>query len=138
MQQGYVRPALDLDGRLAAIAGSDYPRFSPAEIERRRSAMAREMEALGVDHLVVSASGFRGGPVHWLSDWLTTHEAVQVYSPGRPDAIFIHFYNHLPQARRLMPDVDIKWAGPSTIESVFAELRRRGARSGKVGALGMM
>jgi Xaa-Pro aminopeptidase len=121
-----------------AICRSDYPRFSTAEIDRRRKAMIRELEVLGVDHLVVCASGFRGGAVHWLSDWFTTHEAVQVFSIGKADTIFIHFFNHLPQAQRLMPDTEMKWAGPSTIESVLTELMRRGAQPGRVGALGAM
>jgi Xaa-Pro aminopeptidase len=138
MQQNYVRPALPLDSRLLATVEADYPSFSGAEIARRRAAMVREMETLGIDHLVVCGAGFRGGPVHWLSDWFTTHEAVLVFSIGKADTIFIHFFNHLPQARRLMPETEFKWGGVSTIESVLAELNRRGAKAGRIGALGSM
>src|SRR4051812_17095953 len=94
----YSRPALDLNPQLLAICEQDYPRFSAKEMARRRAAMLREMETVGVDHLVIYGAGFRGGAVHWLSDWLTTHEAVQIFTPGEKDTIFIHFYNHLPQA----------------------------------------
>ncbi len=90
----YAKPALGLDARLTAIVDADYPRFSAAEMERRRGLMAREMEKAGVDHLVATAAFFRGGPVHWLSDWLTTYEAALVFSPGRKDSIFVQFYNH--------------------------------------------
>lgn len=68
----YAKPPLGLDARLAAIVDTDYPRFSAAEMARRRKLMTAAMAAAGVDHLVAYASFFRGGPVHWLSDWLTT------------------------------------------------------------------
>jgi Xaa-Pro aminopeptidase len=136
MQTAYQRPPLPLNGRLAAIANADYPRFSEAEMKCRRDAMLREMAELGVEHLIVCGSGFRGGPVHWLSDWLTTHEALLVFSADKTDTIFIHFYNHLPQARRLMPEVDIQWAGPSIVDSALGELKRRGAKRGTIGFLG--
>jgi Xaa-Pro aminopeptidase len=105
---------------------------------RRRDLMAAVMVEAGVDHLVACAAFFRGGPVHWLSDWLTTYEAVLVFSPGRKDTIFIQFYNHLPQAREIMPDADIRWGGVSTIHTVIDELSRRGAKARRVGAAGMV
>ena len=133
-----IKPDLELEPRLKALVETDYPRFSDGEMERRRNLMAGAMEAAGVDHLVAFANFFRGGPVHWLSDWLTTFEAVLVFTPGKPDTIFIQFYNHLPQAQSLMPDKDIRWGGPSTIDSVIAELTDRSAQPGRVGAVGML
>jgi Xaa-Pro aminopeptidase len=134
----YAKPALGLDARLAAIVDADYPRFSAGEMARRRALMAGAMDMAGVDHLVAYASFFRGGPVHWLSDWLTTYEAALVFTPGRKDTIFVQFYNHLPQARALMPDVDMRWGGASTIQSVIGELKARGAKPRRVGAAGMV
>ncbi len=78
------KPALKLVPRLQGIVGQDYPRFSKGELERRRGLMAKAMAQAGLEHLVAYASFFRGGPVHWLSDWLTTYEAVLVFTPGRP------------------------------------------------------
>jgi Xaa-Pro aminopeptidase len=135
---GYAKPALGLDARLMAIVDADYPRFSAGEMARRRALMADAMEKTGVDHLVAAAAFFRGGPVHWLSDWLTTYEAVLVFSPGRKDTIFVQFYNHLPQARALMPDVDMRWGGASTIQSAIGELKARGAKPKRLGAVGMV
>jgi Xaa-Pro dipeptidase len=132
------KPDLKLDARLMAIVEQDYPRYSANEMTRRRDLMAAAMVEAGVDHLVGCAAFFRGGPVHWLSDWLTTYEAVLVFSPGQKDTIFIQFYNHLPQAREIMPDADIRWGGLSTIQTVIEELSRRGAKSRRVGAAGMV
>src|SRR5687767_9167844 len=128
------KPDLKLDARLMAIVEQDYPRYSAKEMTRRRELMAAAMAEAGVDHLVGCAAFFRGGPVHWLSDWLTTYEAVLVFSPGRKDTIFIQFYNHLPQAREIMPDADIRWGGVSTIQTAIEELSGRGAKANRVGA----
>ncbi len=132
------KPDLKLDARLMAIVQQDYPRYSATEMARRRNLMAGAMVEAGVDHLVGCAAFFRGGPVHWLSDWLTTYEAVLVFTPGQKDTIFIQFYNHLPQAREIMPDADIRWGGVSTIQTVIEELSRRGAKARRVGAAGMV
>jgi Xaa-Pro aminopeptidase len=133
-----AKPDLKLDARLMQIVEQDYPRFSAKEMTRRRELMAAAMTQAGVDHLVCCASFFRGGPVHWLSDWLTTYEAVLLFTPDRKDTIFIQFYNHLPQAREIMPDADIRWGGVSTIQTVLEELSGRGAKSKRVGAVGMV
>jgi Xaa-Pro dipeptidase len=132
------KPDLKLDPRLTAIIEQDYPRFSAAELARRRKLMAEVMEKAGADHLVAYASFFRGGPVHWLSDWLTTYEAVLIFSPGRRDTIFVQFYNHLPQANEALPELDFRWGGESTIDSVIAGLKERGASASRVAAVGLL
>jgi len=132
------KPDLKLDPRLTSLVEQSYPRYSAGELARRRGLMAKAMADAGVDHLVAYASFFRGGPVHWLSDWLTTYEAVLVFTPGQNDALFVQFYNHLPQARQIMPDADIRWGGESTIQTVIAELEHRGAKAKRVGAVGMV
>jgi Xaa-Pro aminopeptidase len=132
------KPDLKLDPRLTSIVEQSYPRYSVGELARRRALMTKAMADAGVDHLVAYASFFRGGPVYWLSDWLTTYEAVLVFTAGQSDTLFIQFYNHLPQAREIMPGIDIRWGGESTIQSVIAELERRGAKAKRVGAVGML
>ncbi|OGA29095.1 MAG: hypothetical protein A3I01_11060 [Betaproteobacteria bacterium RIFCSPLOWO2_02_FULL_65_24] len=132
------KPELNLEPRLASIVAQDYPKFTPAEMARRRSAMAGAMAEAGVEHLMAYAAFFSGGPVHWLSDWLTTFEAVLILTPGRQDTIFVQFYNHLPQARELMTGIDVRWGGASTIQSAIGELKQRGAGAGRVGAVGAL
>ena len=130
------KPPLKLGARLEAIAKREFPRFSAGEMERRRAAMAKVMADAGVEHLVAYGFGFRGGAVHWLSDWLTTYEAALIFSPGRQDTLFVQFYNHLPLARTMMPNTDVRWGGTSTIQSVIGELAQRGAAAGRVGVVG--
>lgn len=132
------KPDLKLEPRLTSIVEQDYPKFSAAEMAHRRKRVTDAMAQAGVDHLVAYASLFRGGPVFWLSGWLTTFEAVLVFTPGQQDTIFVQFYNHLPQARAVMPEADVRWGGASTIQSVVGELKRRGARTRRVGAVGLL
>jgi Xaa-Pro dipeptidase len=127
---------LKLDTRLMAIVEAEYPRYSKAEMQRRRALVERAIADAGVDHLIVYGVGFRGGPVHWVSDWHTTWEAVLIVTPGKKDSLFIQFYNHLPLARLMMPDTDVRWGGEQTIRTVIGELEARGAKENRVGVIG--
>ena len=130
------RADLKLDARLMAIVEQEYPRFTPDEMQRRRSLIEKAMQKAGIEHLLVYGAGFRGGAVHWACDWHTTFEAVLLVTPGKTDTLFIQFYNHLPLARKMMPRADVRWGGEQTIATVIAELNARGAKENKVGVIG--
>ena len=126
-----------LPPRLAAIVDAEYPRFSAAEMSRRRSAVEALLADNGADHLVYCGANRFGSAVPWLTQWPVTAEAVGVLTPGRRDALFIHYYNHLPLARRLA-EADVQWAGESGIANAVLELERRGGRADRVGVIGPM
>jgi Xaa-Pro aminopeptidase len=132
------KPDLKLDARLMAIVEAEYPRFSSAEMNRRRKLVEQAMVSAGVDHLLVYGAGFRGGAVHWVSDWHTTYEAALVVTPGKRDTLFVQFYNHLPLARKMMPTIDVRWGGESTIKEVITEFDARGAKPERIGAMGAL
>jgi Xaa-Pro aminopeptidase len=138
MPASRAKEVLKLEDRLIEIVDSEYPRFSAVEMARRRGLMERAMAEAGVDHLLGYGAGFRGGPVGWLNQWICTTEAQLVLTPGEKDTMFVQYYNHLPLARTLCPDTDVRWGGASTIESAIGELVRRGAKPGRVGLLGQM
>lgn len=119
-----------------AILHQEYPRFSEAEMRRRRDAIEEVMAAHEVDHLVVHAIGGRGGAVGWLAQWLVTNEAHLVVSPGERDSLFVQYFNHVPLARHLAREADVAWGGQSTIRTSVAELVTRGAQPGRVGVIG--
>jgi Xaa-Pro aminopeptidase len=48
--------------------------------------------------------------------------------------MWVQFYNHLPNARRLARRCDVSWDGPATSAAAAAELVRRGAR--RIGLIG--
>jgi len=127
---------LHLSSELAKILDAELPRFSTAEMGRRRSAIERVMAERGVDHLLVYGAQRAGGAVGWLTGWPITTEAACIVTPGRRDTMFIQFHNHVPQAKLLAPDADVKWGGENTTRSIAAELTARGAGSARVGVMG--
>ena len=129
-------PAPRIDDRLRTILDEPFPRFSDAEMHRRRQAVEDVMAAADVRHLLLCGAGFRGSAVPWLTHWPVTTEAVGVLTPGEKDALFVQYYNHVPMATRLATEADVHWGGASTVESVAHELERRGAVGQRVGVFG--
>ncbi len=113
------------------------PRFSAGEMSRRRSLVEAAMARAGVDHLVAYGADRSGSAVQWICGWPVTREAALVVAPGARDVLFVQFYNHLPNARRLAAGADVRWGGPATFDSVAELLEARGAtRVGLVGPIG--
>ena len=125
-----------LPDRLKPIHQMEYPRFSAAEMERRRTAMAGLMAGVQCDHLVFLGANRFGSSVPWLTQWPVTTEAVGVFTPGQRDALYIHYFNHLPLARRLADQADVRWGNASAIAQAVSELERRGAKRDRVAVLG--
>ena len=130
--------ALDLPPHLRAIHQAEYPRFSAAEMARRRAAIEALLSEAGLDHLVYCGANRFGSAVQWLTGWPVTAEAVGVFTPGRPDALFIQHVNHVPLARRLAAPAEVAWGGGSSIGGAISALERRGARSSRIGVIGPM
>ena len=102
-----------------------YPRFSDGEMARRRAAIEELLAERGVRHLVIYGANRFGSAVQWLTGWPVTREAAVLVTPGERDVVFVQFHNHLPNARRLARDADVRWGGPSTVGSVVEELTGR-------------
>jgi Xaa-Pro aminopeptidase len=132
-----VEPApFALPPYLKAIHEAPYPRFSEAEMQRRRSAISQLLAEHGLDHLVYCGANRFGSAVQWLTGWPVTAEAVGVFTPGEPDALFVQHVNHAPLARQLAAPAEVAWGGGSSIGAAVAVLQRRAAREGKVGVIG--
>jgi len=113
-----------------------YPRFSDAEMARRRDALAAELEAAGAAHAVLYGANRAGPAVGWLTRWPVTREALCVFTPGERDLLLVNFYNHVPNAERIATEADVRWAGPRPMATALKELERRGARGGRVALIG--
>ncbi|MBW4030135.1 MAG: hypothetical protein HIU57_05585, partial [Acidobacteria bacterium] len=118
------------------ILDQEYPRFSDAEMRRRRQAVEEAMHEADVDHLLVHAIGGRGGALGWLTQWVVTNEAQLVVSPAQRHRLFVQHFNHVPLATHMAREAHVEWGGPSTITRAIEELRRRRARPGRVGVMG--
>src|SRR5579872_1441223 len=87
---------LTLPPRLRAIVDAEYPRFSEAEMARRRATIENLLAEAELDHLVYCGANRFGSAVQWLSGWPVTAEAVGVLTPKIPDELFIQHINHVP------------------------------------------
>jgi Xaa-Pro dipeptidase len=128
--------APSLPPHLQRIHEAEYPRFSAAEMERRRSAVEHMLAEHALDHLVYCGFNRTGSAVQWLTQWPVTAEAVGVLSPGAPDSLFVQYFNHLPLAQQLAERAEVAWGGESSIGAAIAALAARGARPGRVGVIG--
>ena len=113
-----------------------YPRFSDAEMARRREALAAELEAAGATHAVLYGANKAGPAVGWITRWPATREALCVFTPGERDVLLVNFYNHIPNAARIATESDVRWAGPKPMATAIEELERRGARGERVAVIG--
>jgi Xaa-Pro aminopeptidase len=121
---------------LRKILDAEYPRFSDAEMARRRTALEGVLGETGVDHLVFCGANRFGSAVQWLTQWPVTAEAVGVLTPGQADALFVQYINHVPLAQRLADRAEVAWGGESSIRAAIATLEQRGARADRVGVIG--
>src|SRR5580704_18054293 len=135
---GHPNHNFSLPPKLRAIHEADSPRFSDAEMQRRRAAIAGLLLEARADHLVYCGANRFGSAVQWLTGWPVTAEAVGVFTPGRPDAMFVQHVNHAPLARRLAAPAEVAWGGGSCIEAAVAVLEKRAAKDGRVGVIGPM
>ena len=112
-----------------------YPRFSDDEMLARRRALEVVLAQHDVDHALVYGADRSGSAVAWLTRWPVTREAIVVITPGERDVLLVNFYNHIPNARRLATEADVRWAGPS-LDPALEELERRGAEGAAIGVIG--
>jgi Xaa-Pro aminopeptidase len=114
-----------------------YPRFSEGELDRRRAAVLDVMMQHDLAGLLVFGANRAGSAIQWLSEWPVTREASLVITPGETDAMWVQFYNHLPNARRFARRCEVSWDGPQTWLAAAEALQSRGARRiGLIGPLG--
>jgi Xaa-Pro dipeptidase len=121
---------------LAAIAAADVPRFSVAEMARRRALIEALLAEQGCEHLVFCGANRFGSAVQWLTQWPVTAEAVGVLTPGKRDALFVQYVNHAPQASLIAEAADVAWGGESSLGAAIKVLESRGAWQGRVATLG--
>ena len=113
-----------------------YPRFSDAEMARRRAALTRVMAERDVAHLIIHGANRSGPAVGWLTRWPVTREAYVVVTPGERDLLFVDFYNHVPNARRMATEAEVRACEGRGIEQPLAALRERGAAGRRIGVIG--
>lgn len=127
---------MTLPPHLARIVEAEYPRFSDAEMTRRRVAIESLVAQADCDHLVFCGANRFGSAVQWLTQWPVTAEAVGVLTPGKRDALFVQYVNHAPQAQILADKADVAWGRESSIAEAIRVLEERGARQDRIATVG--
>lgn len=115
-----------------------YPRFSDAEFARRYAAVRALMVEGNIAALIVYGTPRADAEVSYLTNFLVSREAILIFPLKGEPTLFVQYFNHLPNARKVAAIDDVRWGGPDTIASVAENLRERGigaARFGVVGAL---
>jgi len=130
------RDAMTLPPGLARIVAAEIPRFSDAEMARRRAAVEALLAEHDCDHLVFCGLNRFGSAVQWLTQWPVTAEAVGVLTPGMRDALFVQWVNHAPQASIIADKAEVAWGGESSIAAAIAIIDKRGSRSGRIAYIG--
>src|SRR5262245_48146040 len=129
---------VELPLHLQRILDAEYPRYSDAEMARRRSAVETVLAQAGCDHLIFCGANRAGSVVQWLTQWPVTAEAVGVFTPGERDALFLQYVNHPPLAKTLAEAAEVAWGGESSIAAAIAVLEKRRAGDDRVGVIGPM
>lgn len=120
----------------AGLLVEGVPTFAAAELARRREALLGVAAERGVDRVLLVGIERSGTAVGWVTGWPATREAWVVVDAEHRDALYVGFFNHVAQARELARDADVGWVGPSAVETVLAELGRRGPVAGALGVVG--
>ncbi len=126
----------DMPQALRPIMEAPYPRFSDAEMKRRRGMLSELMRAADVDHVLLYGHNRAGNAVPYFAHWPTTAEASLIATPGTRDKLFIQYHNHVALAKQIAGDADVEWGGDFGIDSAIAELEKRGAKHDRVGFIG--
>ncbi len=105
---------------------------------RRRAALAGLLDAHGASRALIYGFDRSGTAVPWLTGWPVTREAALLFTPGERDLLFVCFNNHVPNARRLAPDSEVRPGGGSALDAALTAIADRAGRPARTGAQGRL
>lgn len=118
------------------MAEHEYPAFSGAEMARRRGALTGVLGEREIDVVLVYGFDRSGSAVPWLTGWPVTREAVLLLRPGERDLLFVCYDNHVPNARRLAREADVRPGGRSALSTALEWLASELVRPKRLGLIG--
>lgn len=117
-----------------------HPRFSDAEIKRRRELVTAFLDETGLDGLVVFGWSAQNrtaqADVYYLSGYLGMRDNYVLFPRDGDPILFAQSYNHVPNAAEVSFLEDVRWGGVDNGVTVGAELMGRGLTD--VGVVGWM
>lgn len=128
---------LNPEPAVAALLDGPRPRFSADEMTRRRTVIAEAAAAAGCDLVLLYGADRAGTAVPWITGWPVTREAAVVMDLAADEAtLYVQFHNHVPLAEELAEVCEVRWGGPSTVDTVVEDVAARGGSSRRIGLVG--
>jgi Xaa-Pro aminopeptidase len=131
-------PPPRIPDRLIPLLEAEAPRFSAAEMQRRRSALADALAEAGASHALIVGTDRRMSALQWLTGYPSSNLNMGVFSPGEPDVLFVPYPNHVPQAQVLAADAKVVWGAKGPAALALETLSSRGAKSQGIGIIGQV
>ena len=103
---------------------------------RRRRALEDVLARHDIGHALIYGAERAGTAIGWLTGWPVTREAALLLSPGEPDVMFICYDNHVPNARRMAPGVDVRPGHQSALAAALGLLAERAGQPRRLGIVG--
>ena len=116
----------------------EFPHFSDEEMARRVALVRAMLDHEGLAALLVYGTTAGFGEVQFLSDFRVTREALLLFPAEGDPALFVQYFNHVPNARRIAQVEDVRWGGPDTAAAVAEEVTRRGLAGQRLGIAGAL
>jgi Xaa-Pro dipeptidase len=113
-----------------------YPRFSDIEFANRYARVRASMQEAGLSALVLHGTAGSYQEIQYLSNFLVTREAMLVFPKDGEPTMFVQYYNHLPNARRVSSIKDIRWGGTDIAAATVNNLQERGLAQSRIGIMG--
>ena len=105
---------------------------------RRRAALEGLLRERGCEAALIYGAERAGTAVPWLTGWPVTREAALVMRAGEAQVMFVCYDNHVPNARAMARDVDVRAGGRSALAAAlewFQGWPQRVKRLGVIGAV---
>lgn len=113
-----------------------YPRFSESEYARRYANVRTVMAENGLSALVLYGTVSAYQEVLYFSSFATMREAMLVLPLEGAPALFVQYFNHVPNARLVASIADVRWGGPDIALATIENLRERGLGEERIGIVG--
>lgn len=130
-------PPPRIPARLEPLLLAEAPRFSAAELKRRRDALAAALAEAGASHALLMGGDKRGSALQWLTGWpANTNSNLAIFTPGQQDVLLVPYPNHVAQAQVLAPDCEVIWRAEGSTAVAMDILQKRGAKGAKIAIVG--
>jgi Xaa-Pro dipeptidase len=113
-----------------------YPYFSDSELASRYVRVRASMQEAGIDVLILHGTAGSYQEIQFLSNFLVTREAMLVFPRDGEPTMFVQYYNHLPNARRVSSIEDIRWGGSDISTTTAIHVQERGLAQSPIGIIG--